>query len=81
MLGGLAIRHSAGHQPHDAELGLGEGGPALGAHLDRALRLYVDAGASWDATRVRGRLAALGVRRRLVPPARTATVGGRNNST
>jgi DNA-binding CsgD family transcriptional regulator len=38
--------------------------PAV-AHLDRALRLYVDAGASWDAGRVRGRLAALGVRRRL----------------
>ena len=33
-------------------------------HLDRALRLYVDAGASWDVGRVRGRLAGLGVRRR-----------------
>jgi DNA-binding CsgD family transcriptional regulator len=42
------------------------------AHLDRALRVYVDAGASWDAGRVRGRLAALGVRRRLASVTRPA---------
>jgi DNA-binding CsgD family transcriptional regulator len=34
--------------------------------LGRALVLYSDAGASWDARRVRGRLRAQGVRRRLV---------------
>ena len=32
----------------------------------RALVLYAEAGAAWDAGRVRGRLRALGVRRRLV---------------
>jgi DNA-binding CsgD family transcriptional regulator len=32
----------------------------------RALELYAHAGAAWDAARVRGRLRALGVRRRLV---------------
>ena len=31
----------------------------------RALEVYVQAGATWDAGRVRGRLRALGVRRRL----------------
>jgi DNA-binding CsgD family transcriptional regulator len=36
------------------------------AAFNRALELYVDAGATWDAGRVRGRLRALGVRRRLV---------------
>ena len=34
--------------------------------LGRALELYAEAGAAWDAGRVRGRLRALGVRRRLV---------------
>jgi DNA-binding CsgD family transcriptional regulator len=41
--------------------------------LSAALRLYVEMGASWDAMRVRGRLRALGVRRRLVQPARPET--------
>lgn len=34
--------------------------------FSRALELYAHAGAAWDAGRVRGRLRALGVRRRLV---------------
>ena len=34
--------------------------------FNRALELYARAGAAWDAGRVRGRLRALGVRRRLV---------------
>ena len=34
--------------------------------LGRALEVYAQAGAAWDAARVRGRLRALGVRRRLV---------------
>jgi DNA-binding CsgD family transcriptional regulator len=34
--------------------------------LGRSLALYTDAGATWDARRVRGRLRAHGVRRRLV---------------
>src|SRR5258708_9584098 len=41
------------------------------AQLGQALELYYRAGASWDAARVRQRLRALGVRRRLagmVPP-------------
>ncbi|HET6171691.1 MAG TPA: helix-turn-helix transcriptional regulator [Gaiellales bacterium] len=40
--------------------------------FSRALVLYSHAGAVWDAGRVRGRLRALGVRRRLVTPARPA---------
>ena len=36
------------------------------AALGRALELYVSLGAEWDARRVRGRLADLGVRRRIV---------------
>jgi DNA-binding CsgD family transcriptional regulator len=40
-----------------------EGGVAL---LGRALELYLALGADWDARRVRGRLADLGVRRRIV---------------
>ncbi len=36
----------------------------------RALEVYAQAGAAWDAGRVRGRLRALGVRRRLVPAQR-----------
>ena len=40
------------------------------AVLGRALELYLALGASWDAQRVRGRLADLGVRRRIAstPP-------------
>jgi DNA-binding CsgD family transcriptional regulator len=40
-----------------------EGGVAV---LGRALELYLALGAEWDARRVRGRLAELGVRRRIV---------------
>ena len=39
----------------------------------RALELYAGAGAAWDAGRVRGRLRALGVRRRLVAAQRPGT--------
>jgi DNA-binding CsgD family transcriptional regulator len=38
--------------------------------LDRALALYAEAGATWDAGRARGRLRSLGVRRRLVSTGR-----------
>jgi DNA-binding CsgD family transcriptional regulator len=38
------------------------------AVLGRALELYLGLGADWDARRVRGRLADLGVRRRIVTP-------------
>ena len=40
--------------------------------FSRALSLVAEAGAVWDAGRLRGRLRALGVRRRLVPAARPA---------
>jgi DNA-binding CsgD family transcriptional regulator len=40
---------------------------AMIAALDDALALYVAAGASWDARRVRRRLRAVGIRRRLGP--------------
>ncbi len=40
--------------------------------LGRALEVYAQAGAAWDAGRVRGRLRALGVRRRLVAVHRPA---------
>jgi DNA-binding CsgD family transcriptional regulator len=42
------------------------------ASFGRALELHVEAGATWDAARLRGRLRALGVRRRLARPARPA---------
>jgi DNA-binding CsgD family transcriptional regulator/tetratricopeptide (TPR) repeat protein len=38
--------------------------------FDRALALYSQAGATWDAGRLRNRLRALGVRRRLISPQR-----------
>ena len=41
--------------------------------LDAALVLYAEAGAGWDAGRVRGRLRDHGVRRRLVPRERAET--------
>jgi DNA-binding CsgD family transcriptional regulator len=41
--------------------------------LDQSLRLYARSGATWDASRVRRRLRALGVRRRLVTPPRQTT--------
>jgi DNA-binding CsgD family transcriptional regulator len=41
--------------------------------LDRALTINAQAGASWDAARVRGRLRQLGVRRRIAVPKRPAT--------
>ncbi len=44
--------------------------------LDGALLLYVEAGATWDAGRVRGRLRDHGVRRRLVPRERAETGWG-----
>jgi DNA-binding CsgD family transcriptional regulator len=40
------------------------------ALLTRALEVYADLGASWDAARVRGQLRRLGVRRRLVTATR-----------
>jgi DNA-binding CsgD family transcriptional regulator len=44
--------------------------------FDSALVLYVEAGARWDAARVRGRLRDHGVRRRLVPRERDETGWG-----
>jgi DNA-binding CsgD family transcriptional regulator len=41
--------------------------------LGRALTIYAQAGAAWDAGRVRSRLRAQGVRRRLVTPEREET--------
>ena len=43
------------------------------ASLDRALAIDMQAGSSWDAARVRGRLRQLGVRRRIVISDRPAT--------
>lgn len=43
------------------------------ASLDRALAIHAQAGASWDAARVRRRLRHLGVRRRITTPNRPAT--------
>ena len=44
--------------------------------LGRALVVYSEAGATWDAARIRARLRALGVRRRLVTSARPQTGWG-----
>ncbi|MFC7532944.1 ATP-binding protein [Actinoplanes sp. GCM10030250] len=43
------------------------------AHLNTALELYLPAGATWDAQRVRARLRRLGVRRRVLPDDRPAS--------
>jgi DNA-binding CsgD family transcriptional regulator len=51
----------------------GSGARARGVQaLGRALELYTDAGAGWDAGRVRARLRSSGVRRRLVASERPA---------
>jgi DNA-binding CsgD family transcriptional regulator/DNA-binding Lrp family transcriptional regulator len=42
-------------------------------HLDRALQMYTQLNASWDAARVRGRLRRVGIRRRLSASARPTT--------
>ena len=47
--------------------------PAAIEAFDGALVLYAEAGATWDSGRVRGRLRAHGVRRRLVPRERADT--------
>jgi DNA-binding CsgD family transcriptional regulator len=49
-----------------AELIVADRGAAIDV-LGRALALYMELGATWDARRVRSRLRELGVRRRLVP--------------
>jgi DNA-binding CsgD family transcriptional regulator len=41
--------------------------------FNRALAIFTDASATWDAARLRGRLRALGVRRRLARPTRETT--------
>ena len=48
-------------------------------YFGRALELYAEAGAAWDAGRVRGRLRALGVRRRLVAAQRPGMRLGRHD--
>jgi DNA-binding CsgD family transcriptional regulator len=58
-LGGSAVDTGATQQGVDA--------------FSRALVLYNEAGAAWDAGRARGRLRALGVRRRLVSAQRPGT--------
>jgi DNA-binding CsgD family transcriptional regulator len=55
-LGAITVEHGGTEQAVNA--------------FSRALGLYAQAGAAWDAGRVRGRLRALGVRRRLVPAQR-----------
>src|SRR2546428_1450378 len=55
----------------DATVESGATQEGLGAY-GRALELYARTGAAWDAGRIRGRLRALGVRRRLVSAPRPA---------
>ena len=57
------------------DLGVAERGDRIAsvAAFDRALTLYNDAGAEWDARRVRRRLRELGIRRRLVSVTRPDT--------
>jgi len=65
-LGGLEVDHQLelGRELHRlAHLGATQQAVDV---FGRALVLYAEAGAAWDAGRVRGRLRALGVRRRLV---------------
>lgn len=58
-LGAARVRHGAAED-------------AIGA-FERALTVYARAGAAWDAARVRRRLRAQGVRRRLISPSRPET--------
>jgi DNA-binding CsgD family transcriptional regulator len=55
----------------DLALSLIDGGdrPGAGERLEESLALYVRAGATWDAGRVRHRMRRLGIRRRTVNPA------------
>jgi DNA-binding CsgD family transcriptional regulator len=55
-----------------AAIGAGETDRAIEV-IGRSLEVFADAGATWDARRVRGRLRSLGVRRRLVAVQRPAT--------
>jgi len=55
-----------------ARVGAGAADAAIEA-FDAALALFAEAGAAWDAGRVRGRLRVHGVRRRLVPRERAET--------
>jgi DNA-binding CsgD family transcriptional regulator len=57
-------------EDHGAAVLTGGGTQEAADSFSRALQLFADAGAAWDASRVRGRLRALGVRRRLVPARR-----------
>jgi DNA-binding CsgD family transcriptional regulator len=55
-----------------AKLGTGAKDQGINS-LDEALAIYARVGAVWDASRVRGRLRKLGVRRRLASSDRTGT--------
>jgi DNA-binding CsgD family transcriptional regulator len=71
----LVLAEASALEDHGIELARHAERSAVDA-FDRALRHYVRCGATWDASRVRGRLRALGVRRRLVVPTRPANVWG-----
>ncbi len=65
----LVLAEASAREDHGIELARRTERSAVDA-FDGALRHYVRCGASWDASRVRKRLRALGVRRRLVVPTR-----------
>jgi DNA-binding CsgD family transcriptional regulator len=65
----LVLAEASALEDHGVELARRADRSAVDS-FDGALRRYVRCGATWDASRIRGRLRALGVRRRLVAPAR-----------
>jgi DNA-binding CsgD family transcriptional regulator len=67
------LARASAHEDHGLAL-VRDGNRASGvAALGHALQIYSNAGATWDASRVRRRLRDLGVRRRLVKASRPST--------
>ena len=64
------LASASAHEDHAVAI-LRDGDTGVGVEvLGAALELYAGCGAAWDAARVRRRLRRLGIRRRLVTPAR-----------
>jgi DNA-binding NarL/FixJ family response regulator len=74
LFGSSFRRLAQGSAQEDLGIELSRRGDRAGgtAELERALRTYSDAGATWDAARVRSRLRSFGVRSRLVKRVRPA---------
>jgi DNA-binding CsgD family transcriptional regulator len=70
------LARASAHEDFGVELVRRDDRARAVVELGHALQLFTDAGATWDAGRVRGRLRELGVRRRLVRSVRPANGWG-----